>query len=399
MFDKPFDEVTKADIDTLIAEGTPEGRELEFKAELPKSGNPKDKGEFAKDVSAFANAVGGYIVYGIAERQDAAGNSTGLYDAVGLPGITKADTEITRLEQMILSNIAPRIYGIRLKAIDGFPQGPVFVLHIPKSWNAPHMVTTDNSRFFSRRNALSMAMDVKEIGSAFLLSAEMPTLIRRFRDERLGRIMAGETPMQLGQGPKVVVHLIPFTSMGVDAGVDLAAVAKSPPSPVSFPGGWNGRFNFDGYVTFVGPGQGIQFVYLQVFRSGAIEAVISQLFSGQDGSRWFLPQVLEQEIFDRAKRCVKFYRAHDVEPPIVIAATLLEFKGATMPSENGIRRLLRPLYPIDRDTLLLPDVLVRDYDTPLHMLMRPTFDALSQAIGLEQSQSYNKDGDWSGDSS
>lgn len=67
MFAKAFDEISLADLQALVDEGIPEGRQLEFKRDH-YGRKDDDKREFAADVSAMANAFGGYLLIGIDEK-------------------------------------------------------------------------------------------------------------------------------------------------------------------------------------------------------------------------------------------------------------------------------------------------------------------------------------------
>ena len=167
MIPKRFEDISKADIDALVANGVAEGRTIDYKRTLP-GGTDEEKREFLADVSSFANAAGGDIIYGVEEDK---GVPT---SANGLPGIDP-DKEILRLDSCIRTGIDPRVPAVQIKAVVGFPAGPVMVLRVPKSWSSPHMVTFKNSsRFFSRTNAGKFQMDVTEIRSAFALSEELP---------------------------------------------------------------------------------------------------------------------------------------------------------------------------------------------------------------------------------
>lgn len=181
MISKPFDLVEKIDIDALVADEVREGRALEYKEKLPGNSDG-EKTELLADVSSFANASGGYILYGVREKRDADGKPTGVPESVdGLQGINP-DSEILRLESSIRTGIDPRVPRVRTKPIEGFLQGPVLVMWIPKSWSSPHMVTFKNhSRFYSRSSNGKYALDVKEIRSAFALSESLPERVRRFR--------------------------------------------------------------------------------------------------------------------------------------------------------------------------------------------------------------------------
>src|SRR5687767_2839466 len=95
MYAKDFDAIEKADIDQLVTNQVTERRTLDYKQSLP-GGSDGDKKEFLADVSSFANASGGYLIFGIRDRRDSEGKPTGVPEIVeGLDG--NADQEILRL--------------------------------------------------------------------------------------------------------------------------------------------------------------------------------------------------------------------------------------------------------------------------------------------------------------
>ena len=64
MINCPINEINQTNIETLITDKIEESRTLEYKEELP-IGTDNEKKEFLADVSSFANALGGDIIYGI----------------------------------------------------------------------------------------------------------------------------------------------------------------------------------------------------------------------------------------------------------------------------------------------------------------------------------------------
>jgi hypothetical protein len=52
------------------------------------------------------------------------------------------------------------------------------------------------------------------------------------------------------------------------------------------------------------------------------------------------------------------------------------------------------LRPIDRDVLVLPDVMVEDFGGDPSQIMRPLFDMIWNASGLERSLNYDDEGNW-----
>ena len=63
----PISELTYEDIEALTSLGEPESIMLDYKKTI--SGANRDKAELAKDISAFANSQGGYLIIGVEERE------------------------------------------------------------------------------------------------------------------------------------------------------------------------------------------------------------------------------------------------------------------------------------------------------------------------------------------
>ena len=140
-----------------------------------------DKKDFLADVTAFANAGGGDFVYGIREQRDERGQPTGVAEAGEGVSVLNRDALLRQLESVIRDGVEPRVAGLQTHFVDGFPSGPVFLLRIPRSWDAPHMVTFLNvSRFFSRSGASRFQLDVHQLRRAFQAGPERAERLRRF---------------------------------------------------------------------------------------------------------------------------------------------------------------------------------------------------------------------------
>jgi Schlafen, AlbA_2 len=244
---KTFDRIERSDIDALVAAEAKEGRSLEYKQSLPGNSN-EEKREFLADVSSFANASGGDILYGIEERRNEAEKETGIPGrAPGLAGMN-SDLEIRRLESKLHSGINPRIAGVQIRAVDGFQDGAVLLIRVRKSYAAPHMVVFKNlSRMFSRNSSGKYQLDVGEIRSVFALSEALPERFRRFRDDRLARIVSGEIAPRLRDGAKLALHLLPLSALDSTNQVDIQRIAAQDTvfRPLQTPS-YNMRFNIDG---------------------------------------------------------------------------------------------------------------------------------------------------------
>jgi Putative DNA-binding domain len=398
MISKPFDLVEKIDIDALVADEVREGRTLEYKEKLPGNSDG-EKTELLADVSSFANASGGYILYGVREKRDADGKPTGVPESVdGLPGINP-DSEILRLESSIRTGIDPRVPRVRTKPIEGFLQGPVLVMWIPKSWSSPHMVTFKNhSRFYSRSSNGKYALDVKEIRSAFALSESLPERVRRFRDDRLAKIIADETPISLDAAPKIVLQLLPIRAVEATDAFDIGnrgeEFIKVLPMHNCKATDW--RYNFDGFVVYTwDPPETASGGYVQVFRSGTIEAVDSRLLK-QRGEKKYIPGTsYEEKLLGALSAYLKALRDFGVEPPIFVMLSFVGVKGYKIATVSAKFSHFEG-YEIDRDVLLVPDILIEDYGVDVASVLHPAFDAVWRASGWERSMNYDKNGKWVG---
>ena len=181
-------EIEESDLNYLIDNTVGESKTLEFKESLPGNSD-SDKKEFLADVSSFANASGGVLIFGIKEKNGVAFQLRPIKS-------TDVDAEILRLENMIRTGIDPRIIGLSIVPIQ-VKGDAMIVVGISRSWSAPHMVTyKGHSKFYSRNSAGKYPLDVAELRAAFLLSNTLTENIREFRLERLGKIIATETTVR-----------------------------------------------------------------------------------------------------------------------------------------------------------------------------------------------------------
>ncbi len=393
MIVKNIDMVSHEDIQTLITNQVAESRTLEYKEQLP-SNSDNEKKEFLADISAFANASGGDVIYGISEHRDNDKKTTGLPEKIkGLQ--VNLDSEIRRLESMIQDGIDPRIPGIRIVCVSGCD---IIVIRIPKSWNSPHMVTFKNSsRFFARNSAGKYQLDVSEIRSSFFASESLAERIRQFRSDRIAQILSSQTPIPLDQSSRLVLHILPLESLNPGSSIDMNLITRDINlSPINSSGlmdsmnssGWSSRYNFDGFCNYYASQS-----YVQAFRNGSLEAAdISLLnYSHQSLHNIILIREYESVLVKSVSDYFSLYRVLEINPPIVIMLSLLEVKNYQLywtPTKKPIGKC------IDRDHLLIPEIIVEDYDFKAEDILRPAFDTVWQSCGIQQSSNYDKQGNW-----
>lgn len=389
LIDKRFNEIDNKYINYLVDNKIAEDKMLDYKEELP---GPKDsdKKEFLADISSFANASGGYILYGVSEERDEKGKPSGKpKNTEGLKGIN-SDAEIRRMEDLIIHGLEPRIIGFQARAIDGFQNGPIILCHIPKSWISPHKVTLQtSSRFYTRKNGGKYPMDVSEIRSSILLSESLPEKIRRFRDDRISKIISDETPVLLDPYPKTVMHIIPVTNLGQQKQIDFNLITEKKLilGPLGPYNGYTPRYNLDGFLTYHQFNEGSFVSYLQLFRNGAIETADTYMLKSNSREKQIRVTALENELISALDRLLKVENELDVQPPISIMISLIWVKGYRL-----IEGRFGGSIPIDRDILILPDLLVDNYGLNVAEILRPAFDAIWQAAGYSRCFNYSEDG-------
>jgi hypothetical protein len=156
---------TLQDIDKLIATQTQENIHLDYKDNRAIDKNKRE--EISKDVSAFANSDGGTIIYGVTEQNH-------------LPvardnGVDQNRYSREWLEQVINSNINPRIDGIQIIPIPVSNENSLYVVGIPKSFRGPHQAA--DKKYYKRFNFQSVPMEDYEINDIRSRQNLVPPLI------------------------------------------------------------------------------------------------------------------------------------------------------------------------------------------------------------------------------
>lgn len=388
LFKKPLDQITADDLQALINAQIPEKRTLDYKAILPDNADAGKK-EFLADVSSFANAAGGHLIFGIAE---------GIDDVLSMPGLSdcNSDQEILRLEQIALQGIEPRIPGLETVAVPLSNGHPVIVMRIPRSWAMPHRVSfKESDKFYSRRSAGKFRLDMGELRSAFAQSETTAQKVIAFRAERLSQIVAGETPIGTVTGICVVVHLVPLNAFDPSVRFDLSHLdfrLSNPqqrgwliPMGMNDEGGFTSVHNYDGFVSYV------PMSYTQVFRNGCVEAVTLY-----DGARMGqTPRQLngihiENTVLNAiTEKILPLQHDMNVEMPMLIMLSVLGVRDCIMVRQDNAYISLSTSQPITRDSLIMPDVMLESYTADIPKAMKPTFDVLWNASGWPRSPGYD----------
>lgn len=388
---KSLETLTESDLQSLVDDEVHEAKTMEYKRSLPGNSDAEKK-EFLADVSSFANAAGGHLIYGMEEEGGFPTKLTGLRDV-------DADAEVLRLENTIRNGIDPRIPGISTRAVP-VESGVAIVMRIPRSFALPHAVNYKGRwRFYSRSSAGKHPLDVAEVRAAFALSETSAERLRNFRTERLSTIMSGQTPVSLpSETPKFVLHSLPISAFDPSVKFDMATISQygDDLQPICSRS-WSQRHNFDGYLSYSELSPGSPYTYLQVFRTGGIEAVEAHILTNHREDKRSIPgDYYERELIDSLKRFLSLQKNMGVEPPLFVMLSILGVSGYVM--NVGDRWYVQRVrsQPIDRDDLLLPESIVESYESEPADIMQPIFDAVWNAAGWPRSMNYDEEGQWKG---
>jgi len=380
---KSLNNVTESDLLELVSNEIPESKTIDYKKEIIGD-TREDKKEFLADVSSFANAVGGFMVFGMDEEKGIA------KELLGLSNID-ADAEILRLENIIRDGIEPRIFGLALKSIKLSNGNYSIVIHIPNSWAKPHVVNfSKHWKFYSRNSAGKNPLDLYEVKTLFLASETAKEKISNFRNARISDIISGNTPIPLDYDKEsfLVLHIIPLESFEIRKKYNFRELLNKPGflKPIHS-NGYNHRQNFDGILTYTPRGlQSKAYTYLQINNNGIIEAVDTSILNIKQNDRNYgIPSAaLRREINGLVKRSLELYNIFQIQPPFFVLLSFLGVKDYIIFVDPS-RFMGSDQHPIDRDNLVIPEVIIEDYEVNVNEQLKYCFDLLWNAAGWPES--------------
>jgi hypothetical protein len=152
LFKKPLSEVEFPDIQKLRDAKIEESAILDYKEKMISD----DK--LVKHVTAFSNTSGGDLIFGITES----GSGGYPVDILGIEGNVNKE----RLEQIIISNIRPRI-GVQFRKIEVPDSGRIiFIIRIPEGQSRPYYDMRSH-KYYKRYNYEAIHIDEFEIESLY----------------------------------------------------------------------------------------------------------------------------------------------------------------------------------------------------------------------------------------
>lgn len=364
-----------------------ESKTLEFKRELPNG--EKGKLKFLAGVTALANSSGGDFIIGADE-------TGGALTAINGIAVEKDDPDAykRKLSSWLAELVDPALPPFDIHEIACPGDRWAFLVRVPRSWVGPHRVNVDR-HFYIRRPASTDPLDVTELRAAFGLRESGVERIEAFRRDRLAKIMAGDTPVPLADGPCAVLHMAPLPSFANRDLIDVVGMMqRGTHMPVPFRGqGGRALVNLHGVCNHTGDG-GASNGYGQLFRSGAYESV-SASSQDQNGHYWAANE-FGNCLVNAVRYALGLQTAYGLAFPTFAMLSLCHADRLRwrIPSEIGVGHYDRP--SPGPAVIAFPEILIESASVDVPRAVKPLLDIVWNAYGEPSCPLYNSQGEWRG---
>jgi schlafen family protein len=389
MLPKQLSIVAEADLQALVEAQARESRWLEYKRDWTSKDGNLDIGELVADVSSFANATGGDLVYGI-RAEDGIPR-----EVVGLKGFTLEKQQL-RAEQLLASWVKPRLLGVEYHGVPLKSGDMALVIRVPRSAVGLHMVMFENkNRVYSRNSAGKYAMDIDEITRAIQAKGTRDQKIEAFRSERIRALVSGKVEVPLASRYVTLVHVQPLAEL---ASYSPEAVLTSLLMKLPLLGDISSKgdeITLDSCIIKATNNDGMVYSYAQLFRDGSMEAVRCSV--GGERSKMVSPGY-EAMVRSWLVEVLPVLRDLGIDVPLQVGVSHANVMGFTM-AESPERSMA---YLNDLRTIGVPTLVVRselldrtDADS-VDRLLRSQFNQVWNAFGRARSPNFDASGKWQG---
>lgn len=393
---KSFTEIALADVQSLVERQVLEGHTLEYKRTVDL--DSKDaKDEILKDVSAFANGYGGTIIYGVVEGE---GDERGL--PTKLEGLDIApDMFAAALDNLIQDRLDERLTGVLHKAIPLGDGTHLYVVRVPASPLAPHMISgrTSQPRFYLRANTVNAPMDMRQVKEAVMQRSGAVDRAREVVSARLDHLR-----------DRAVKHRESAVGKSYNLHEDQFVLHVVPLHPA--PGGWNlgpavqsrllqvpaldaddtyqdGRYSHEGFtIEFTGVR------HVSFLRDGSIEFqayhLLDRRFESQGGFLRFPAYRVESAVREALRHCAALTADGLLPLPVLVQLSILGVQGSAL--QAAPRNYRDSSGTLPHADLLLQPLILSSWDVSADVQVRQMFNEMWQAWGLSQCRNYRVDG-------
>jgi hypothetical protein len=323
MFDKPLDKLTFEDIKKLKDDKIPESKILDYKRE------EIEKKELLQHICGFANADGGFLIFGIEE------DDSNPPIPKNLTGLSKENFNIEQTEQIINGNIEPRLtFELSPPIYESSNKEKFFiVIRIPEGPDKPYMSNVDD-RFYIRRNYQTPRMSEIEISSMYRQRFSAPETVKEYLKETIDYNTAVTTPLKQADKPIVFGHFFVFpTNVGQRRIENLEGsfLKEFPGKVISIKTGHFGRFpavyRYNQFGVEWNDGRLPPKERLEVHRNGLIHNVKEYGSINEKGKRSFAVDYFTGSILSSLEYASSLYEKIGCFGTLTIMIALFNTKG------------------------------------------------------------------------
>jgi hypothetical protein len=386
MIGKHINDIVLSDLHALVGNAC-ERYNLEFKSTLLID-TKSDRKEFLADVSSFANASGGDVIYGVEEIGG---------KASAAPGIPVSDPDKTSLavEELIRNGIEERI-EVAVRQFEISPGRFIVLIRVYEGMAKPHQVSfAGTSKYYARGNAGKYQLNQSQITEAFKASLERKNHISQFFTERFNQIAQRNSPVPMHPYGLVALILIPSGAFGQQPGFDITRQENKLLPPMGG-GGHSFSFNGDGLLSSSGYDHSRRDAYLQIRKNGILETVNSGVccsFAGQNTLPVSESYNYEKVLVDCLTGYLIHYDRLGVAFPVSAQVALLNCKDHWL-NWPGNRNAFQRNTPLLTDRLVSDDMVIYSSKTDVPRLLKPFFDTVWNHAGWERSYNFDDNGQW-----
>jgi hypothetical protein len=191
--------------------------------------------------------------------------------------------------------------------------------------------------------------------------------------------------------------MIPLGAMAGRTAVDVRVVAQKF-AELAMEDWWGGSctFNLDGLVVHPGQGEAAAPIrgFVQVYRTGALEAIWSCIGEGDNGQPIIPGPYHAKAIRDVIGKFIGFANQHSLMGPRIIGCAMLNVGDHAFYA--GKQYWHRSSAFADRPQLVLPEEFVETSGSLIGVdsVVRPMLDLIWQSFGLERCSLYDLEGNW-----
>lgn len=395
---KPQD-LTEDHLKSLVLLNVAEDYRIEYKQSL-KMGKDSEKRELCKDVSALANSQGGYLFFGISEKN---GRPSGV------PGIDVDDTAKQQLYQVLTSGVSPRIQSITDETIPLRNGKNVLLLKLEPDGYL-HQVKYNDERYYKRAGTITVSMQSSDVETFFL--GRGPST----RQEQVQEIT--QSYYSLLKGRK---YFKGVGGKGICALTVIPEVASYKLDMSSLPGNFTTLFQplycsgWDSEVTgrsrFIfgrGTDDKVPYAVTEVTELAEVKAFNSFMLENRygdarfppfpPGCMGFIPSIAyERELILTMHRYLNALKELGVSPPFFLRIALLGVQGYILYVDPMRFFQSKNIYQGED---ILPNLVhltseqqFKDHQTVAGTL-RPSFDFVWREFGFERCYDFDDNGKW-----